>query len=447
MMSHDKTIFALLSAALLGVGFSLTRFAPVVMTPRQGFWFALECLVLLSLFFLKEYRADTKVLRALAASRGTSWAFLLAALVLDFAVLAFGEHFDGARRYLFLGGLGFRVSPVSFLLVVAFISLRLRQKTAGNFEFLAILAALAGHFFILARQPNTAMFYIQLACLFTIGLFGMSKRKQKILLMAAPVVFVLSLVLMFLGSLSLRERISAWLAPASDPYMGYQYAQMLKAFKAAGYWGAENAAVFQSRLISPQDPTLNALPHLSLLWGNAATAACVALLLALMLILLRRIARLENPVARNGAFGVWLFLAFMQLGGVSSPLALLPLSSSWGVAFIGSQSLGALLLLLAAGLLGRAGGGKRRNSGLPAPRFRLAADNATGRRGLKWRTNRGEESCVMQNDGPASCCASARWDSRRPVLLFRLMAAGRGFRLVWHGIDVAIISKTLWVSE
>ncbi|MDR1311553.1 MAG: FtsW/RodA/SpoVE family cell cycle protein [Burkholderiaceae bacterium] len=345
-MLRDKTIFALLAAALLGVGLMLVRFTPMVMKPRQGVWLALECLAILLLFFLKEYRSDTPALRALAASRGTAWAFMLAALALDFAVLVYGESHLGARHYLFLGGFGLRVSPVSFLLVMAFVSLRLGQRPAGRCEFLAILAALAAHFLFLSFQPDLVMFFIQLACLLIVGLLGESKKDLIVLLTATQVVFGLPFVLMGLGTL---ERTSVWLFdPASDPYKAsYQLGKMLRAFQASGLWGAENAAALQNRLTLPEEPTVNALPHLSLLWGNVATAVCVALLLALMWILLLRIARLENPVVRNGTFGVWVFLAFTQLGGVGAPLCLAPLPLNWGLAFVGSQSLGGLLLLLA----------------------------------------------------------------------------------------------------
>jgi hypothetical protein len=273
---------------------------------------------------------------------------MLAALVLDFAVLAYGDSYMGARHYLFLGGFGLRAGPVSFLLVMAFVSLRLRQRPAGHIELLAILTALAAHFFLLSQQPDLAMFLIQLASLFIVGFFGEGEKNLKILLAATPAVFLLPLACLFLSRPYQLERLLIWLDPARDPDgAGYQLTRMLKAFQAAGRWGAENASVFQDRLVLSEDPTLNALPHLALLWGNVAIAACVALLLALMWILLRRIARLENPILRNGAFGVWVFLAFNQWGGVCAPLGLAPLAGNGGLAFVGSQSLGGLLLLLA----------------------------------------------------------------------------------------------------
>jgi hypothetical protein len=191
------------------------------------------------------------------------------------------------------------------------------------------------------------MLLIQLACLFIVGFLGESQKNQKILLAATPTVFLLSLACLFVSAYR-RQRLFIWLEPASDPYgAGYQLGQMLRTFRAAGLWGAENAATLQDRLVLSKDPVLNALPYLARLWGNVTVAVCVALLLALMWILLRRVARLENPILRNGAFGVWVFLALTQLGGVCAPLGLLPMSNTWGLAFVGSQSLGGLLLLLA----------------------------------------------------------------------------------------------------
>jgi cell division protein FtsW (lipid II flippase) len=142
------------------------------------------------------------------------------------------------------------------------------------------------------------------------------------------------------------QRIKIWIFPLSDPqWLGYPAILSLGAFESAGISGLGIEGARSAALVLSDNLALNALPYLSLLWGNAVSILCIALLCALLGLLLRRIVRL-GATGRNLALGIWLYIAISQIWAIGSPLGFLLPQMLLGVAFLGGGGVGCLLLLL-----------------------------------------------------------------------------------------------------
>jgi cell division protein FtsW (lipid II flippase) len=140
--------------------------------------------------------------------------------------------------------------------------------------------------------------------------------------------------------------VKHWLFPLSDPFeMGFPATLSLEAISAAGLPGLGRDALTTAHLFMPHDFSANALTYLSLWLGNAVAALFAVLPLVLLGILFLSLPRLDEA-RRNVATGIWLFVAVNQVWSIGSPLGLTPWISGSGIAFIGSASMGCLLLLL-----------------------------------------------------------------------------------------------------
>ena len=228
---------------------------------------------------------------------------------------------------------------------------------------LVLVAALCIHLFCLMRQPDFLAAYFQLAVLFLLGLAGRGFRLPKTLLAVMPLL-PFALLLRAMSHYSFRWE-TAWHPADSElsAKWSYQVGQMLKAFRSAGLWGAENPEA--ARLVFPQDIFTNALPYLSLHWGNLVTGACLALILALLLLLLKGILRQQSISLRNVLLGLWGFAALAQLWSCAAPFYLVPFSIGFGTAFLGSSFMGCLILLI--GLSTNKALARSRTSVFPSP--------------------------------------------------------------------------------
>jgi uncharacterized membrane protein YvlD (DUF360 family) len=244
-------------------------------------------------------------------------------------------------------------------LATCFAALRLNIATGWKGSA-AFVAALLAHVICLMMQPDFLAAYFQIGVLFLLGIAGQGARRPKVLLVAVSGFFSCLPLLSILGSPHQLSRMLATWAPQTDPYgQGYPLAQMTKAFRAAGLWGAQNFGAAlplkdRPRLVLPNDIGTNALPYLSLLWGNIATGVCIAPILTLLGMLFKNILRQRHLPLRNVLLGLWGFVTIGQSWSIAAPFGLPPLSDAYGTAFLGGGVMGSLMLLIAPGCAGEA---------------------------------------------------------------------------------------------
>jgi cell division protein FtsW (lipid II flippase) len=348
MTKLQKLFFAGAAGLLLVVSLVLVLSAPVDITQQWVLCFVAGSLLYL-MFLVSPKAARVKWsewLVALPEAR-IAWACMFVALILDVLVLILGIERNGATRALFWESS--RVSLLSVPLATCFAALQLSVNIDWK-KSVAIAAALFLHTICLMTQPDMLAVFIQLCCLFLLGIAGTGKRRPKNILLILPLPFFLNFSFsLFSKSYMLDPTIRAF-DPLLDPYKtAYQVIQMLKAFQASGLRGAENPGPLASRLVLPQDIGANALPYLSLYWGNVATAVCIVLLLMLLALLLQCLRRQRNLRYRNVLLGLWGFVAFSQIWSLGAPFGLLPFTIGYGTAFLGSGFMGCLILLLGMG--------------------------------------------------------------------------------------------------
>jgi cell division protein FtsW (lipid II flippase) len=209
-------------------------------------------------------------------------------------------------------------------------------------RYTAVFSALGIHILLLLMEPDIFAVGVQLLCLFFLAFACKGGKPQRAAFGSLPFFFCVAAAIYIFSRPDMQERVKIWLSP-------FKYAArenfLMKAFESAGLWGLGCRAARESWLAAPQDSSLTALPYLSLLWGNVAIALCVLLLMGVLALLFLRLSRLGGP-HRNVALGIWLFLLFNQLWGIGMSFGLLPLTDSYGAAFIGNSDMGCLMLLL-----------------------------------------------------------------------------------------------------
>jgi rod shape determining protein RodA len=343
MTGIQKTAFAVMAGTLLAVSLSLLVYAPVAAMPRRIFRFAME--IALLLFFLATCKGKFIVREAWFSnllSPGASWLYMAVVLGLDLCVLFLGDNYMGARRAVWEI---MRVSVLTVPLATCFAGIQLARPSTGWAKTAAVAAALSAHVILLILEPDIFAVGMQLLCLFFLGIVGNGERRCRTAFLLQPFFFFV-LASLYVGDRQyLQQRMTSWMFPLNDPYgIGYQVVQIRTAFRKAGLLGMDSMTAREAALTLVPDAHQNALPHLSLLWGNISTALYILLLLALLVLLLRRIPLLHGP-RRNTALGLWFFLAVGQFCGIGSPFGILPTMSGYGVAFL-SGGMGCLILLL-----------------------------------------------------------------------------------------------------
>jgi hypothetical protein len=221
-----------------------------------------------------------------------------------------------------------------YLLVLGLLLVSLMMCLAlGDFYSAKLFVVIYAAFPIFSRGNRTLRLILPLASLFFIG-------------------FALLAAFLEWDSISV---LYAWAGPAmSDLTASCAMALKLAAYTASGLWGFGPSYLSRLDLFKPDQMQVNALPYLSVLVGNIASLAFMAILLAHLLGSWWLVARSRSGSAGGWrmdlAWPVWVFIAVNQyvsfLSSVSVRGTMLA-GGCHGLAFIGSPQTGLELILFA----------------------------------------------------------------------------------------------------
>lgn len=280
-----------LALALVSIGLVMVYSASAVMAQSQGLvphhyllrqmTGAVGGLVLLALVAQADYRR----LRVLA------WPLLLAVLLMLTVMVLPGTEslaprVNGARRWLYLGGVGLQPSELAKLVLIVWTAAlvvkkqdRLRSLSRGLLPFLLVWGAVA---LLILAQPNlsTAAIAVLLAALVAYAGGARPGHFLALGLLASPFVWT-----QVTGVGYRMDRVRAFLDPRADVAdLGYQLNQSLIALGSGGALGRGFGRGQQKFGFLPEPHNDFILAMIGEEWGFAGVAVLVLLLVAFALV-------------------------------------------------------------------------------------------------------------------------------------------------------------------
>lgn len=253
---------------------------------------------------------------------GWTWPLYMGTVAAFLWVLFVGDKINGAAGWILLGSFSFnttQAAPYFFLIAAAGFRMRWTSGKRDLFSSALFLILIPATLFALAPSFSSLILYFTALVI----LFWFTRRNTMEFVSFTGVIGGGGFLLLLTNASSYRwERITAWIAPNSDPFsIGYMQQQSLKAIESAGWWGQGFGVALDTLPYAFSDNIIPYTIH-SLGWGIGALIVLGCLMLFLRAV--KMISQVRDPYGRALSIGVVAILGTHMLWNLLMSVGLLP---------------------------------------------------------------------------------------------------------------------------